>query len=362
MKLVLALATTAFAAVPERNEPTIREIVEQLKSVEKPWQSGFSSKFDPESRPSDHKFLNGVLSREPSMADLANPNFELNPYNKPKPTYKPFPENFDPRVTWGDMCPSLNHIVDQGTCASCWAMSAVTAFSDRACIQTGGQYTQNFSCEDILECCSGCGHGCEGGYLPQTWSQLQTKGTVSGGLYQSQEGCKPYLIPACEHYNEHPVGPDDPNYRPDCHDLEKSKAPSCDLSCSNEAYPVSYTDDKVHLAGYYGITNHLVADIQNDLITNGPIQTSMNVYEDFLTYIGGVYVHGTGRSKGSHAIKLMGWGVDEETGLDYWLVANSWGADWGEDGWFRIQKGVNMAGIEGSMYAGNMAGWEGAPY
>lgn len=92
-------------------------------------------------------------------------------------------------------------------------------------------------------------------------------------------------------------------------------------------------------------------------MTNGPLQTSMNIYEDFLTYTGGVYVHITGRSKGSHAVKLMGWGTDSETGLDYWLVANSWGDDWGENGWFRIQRGNNMAGIEGSMYGGKMAGW-----
>jgi cathepsin B len=357
MKLVLALASTAFASIPEQNEPTIRELVEQLSKIEKPWKSGFSTKFAPDSKPSDHKYLNGVLSRDPSIQDLTNPSFELNPTQKT--LTDSLPTEFDPRTQWGDMCPSLNHIVDQGTCASCWSMSAVTAFSDRACIQTGGQYTQDFSCEDILECCSGCGHGCDGGYLPQTWSQLVTKGTVSGGLYQSEIGCKPYAIPACEHYNVHPVGPDDPNYRPDCHDLPKSKAPSCIKECTNPEYLVTYDDDKVHLDKYYGITNHKVSDIQTDLMNNGPIQTSMNIYEDFLTYASGVFVHTTGRSKGSHAVKLMGWGVDEETGLDYWLVANSWGADWGEDGWFRIKKGVNMAGIEGSMYAGNMAGWSG---
>lgn len=137
------------------------------------------------------------MSREPSSSDWRSKSFSINPPQK----VTSIPDEFDPRITWGDMCPSLNHIVDQGTCASCWAMSAVTAFSDRACIQTGGKYTENFSCEDILECCSGCGHGCDGGYLPQTWSQLVSKGTVTGGNYESNEGCKPYQIPACEHYS-----------------------------------------------------------------------------------------------------------------------------------------------------------------
>jgi len=41
--------------------------------------------------------------------------------------------------------------------------------------------------------------------------------------------------------------------------------------------------------------------------------------------------------EGGHAIKILGWG--NESGLDYWLVANSWGAAWGEEGYFRIKVG-----------------------
>ena len=35
---------------------------------------------------------------------------------------------------------------------------------------------------------------------------------------------------------------------------------------------------------------------------------------------------------------MLGWGTDSESGVDYWLAANSWGADWGEDGYFRIKR------------------------
>ena len=44
---------------------------------------------------------------------------------------------------------------------------------------------------------------------------------------------------------------------------------------------------------------------------------------------------------GCHAIKIIGWGV--ENGSDYWLCANSWGTDWGLQGYFKIKQGV--AGI-----------------
>jgi len=57
-------------------------------------------------------------------------------------------------------------------------------------------------------------------------------------------------------------------------------------------------------------------------MTNGPVEASFDVYEDFLTYKSGVYNHVTGKDLGGHSIKILGWGV--EGGVSYWLVANSW--------------------------------------
>ena len=47
-----------------------------------------------------------------------------------------------------------------------------------------------------------------------------------------------------------------------------------------------------------------------------------------------------------HAIKLVGWGVDN--GVKYWRVANSWNKWWGEEGYFRIRRGTDECGIESS--------------
>jgi len=45
----------------------------------------------------------------------------------------------------------------------------------------------------------------------------------------------------------------------------------------------------------------------------------------------------------NHAVVAVGYG--NEDGMDYWLIKNSWGADWGDNGFFRMQRGVNMCGV-----------------
>ena len=77
-----------------------------------------------------------------------------------------------------------------------------------------------------------------------------------------------------------------------------------------------------------------VRDAKIDILTNGPIQTSFAVFEDFLAYSKGVYKHIIGKFLGGHSIKVVGWGV--EGGIKYWIGANSWGIKWGEEGYFRI--------------------------
>ena len=63
------------------------------------------------------------------------------------------------------------------------------------------------------------------------------------------------------------------------------------------------------------------------------------VHSDFLTYKSGVYEHTHGQKIGEHAVKMIGWGVENK--IPYWLVANSWNEDWGDKGFFKIRRGTD---------------------
>lgn len=77
------------------------------------------------------------------------------------------------------------------------------------------------------------------------------------------------------------------------------------------------------------------------------METAFQVYEDFFQYKGGIYHYTSGMMAGGHAVKIIGWGV--ENGVHYWTLANSWGTTWGEQGFFRVAQGE--VGIDDSIYA-----------
>ena len=76
------------------------------------------------------------------------------------------------------------------------------------------------------------------------------------------------------------------------------------------------------------------------------METSFTVYSDFMNYKSGIYQHKSGTQEGGHAVKILGWGT--ESGLNYWICANSWGTSWGESGYFRIAFGE--CGIDSAAY------------
>ena len=107
---------------------------------------------------------------------------------------------------------------------------------------------------------------------------------------------------------------------------------------------------------------HIDADanvqaIQTDLMAHGPAQASMFLVAAFEVYKKGVFTTSSADYIGAHAVKIVGWGVDNSTKMDYWLVQNSWNSEWGENGYFRIERGKNILNIESGVVAGTLDKW-----
>ncbi|GAB3494626.1 C1 family peptidase [Amycolatopsis cihanbeyliensis] len=77
------------------------------------------------------------------------------------------------------------------------------------------------------------------------------------------------------------------------------------------------------------------AAIKHHIYGYGPVTACLVVYNDLFHYTGGVYRHTTEETSGGHCVALVGW--DDTAGC--WIAKNSWGADWGERGYFRIAYG-----------------------
>jgi cathepsin B len=89
--------------------------------------------------------------------------------------------------------------------------------------------------------------------------------------------------------------------------------------------------------------------VKTDIFNNGPVETGFLVYQDFMSYKSGIYQKTSNTLMGGHAVKIVGWG--NENGTDYWVVANSWGPKWGEQGHFRIKMN-HCCNFEAQIIAG----------
>ncbi|KAH7823297.1 putative cathepsin B5 cysteine protease [Monocercomonoides exilis] len=214
------------------------------------------------------------------------------------------PDTFDARIQWpGKMVP----VRKQGSCGSCWAHSASESAGNRLNIL--GCSRGVLSVQDQVSCNSAC-FKCLGCPPPQTWKYIKQTGLAT-------EKCIPYVS-------------------------ADKRIPQCPKKCVNGSDIV-----RVKATSY----SHIPAkNMQQELYEHGPFQASFITYEDFRQYKSGVYKHLTGKLKGAHCVMVMGWGT--ENGIPYWLVQNTYGTEWGEDGFFKIIRGTNECEFETACYAG----------
>ena len=198
------------------------------------------------------------------------------------------PKAFDARKKWPGC---IGPVLDQGTCGSCWAVSAVSVMSDRLCIEkrdVKGDANATFKLFSSLQAVAcdkgpfepGGNKGCQGGQPYAAMDYAEKK----GGLVP--DACFPYLksdggsIDTCA---------DEP-----C--LKFQKTPRCPKSlfhpspaCTDGSGDWKHEANVLAKGAYIvQLSNRMAMDI----LTYGPITASMGVYQDFLNYTSGVYRQG----------------------------------------------------------------------
>ena len=85
-------------------------------------------------------------------------------------------------------------------------------------------------------------------------------------------------------------------------------------------------------------------NMMQEIAQRGPIACGIAVPDALEEYTGGIFCDTTGDMEIVHDISVVGYGVENDQ--KYWLVRNSWGTQWGEDGFFRVCRGTNNINIE----------------
>ena len=211
-------------------------------------------------------------------------------------------------------------------CGSCWAQSTASALSDRInFLITKNQPRIKLSAQYLINC-NGVG-GCHGGFHDRVYEYIQKHGIA-------EEGCQPYTA-----------------YQPkeqQCTALQQcmlcSWVGSSVTSCTDQPY----RRWRVKEFGQLNSTE----EIKREIFARGPVTCKMRVTDGFRTYKGGVYSEEITETETNHTVSLVGFGKEKATGREYWIVRNSWGTQWGEDGYFRIQTGKDNLLMETRCFYG----------
>lgn len=207
-----------------------------------------------------------------------------------------FPDFFDWRNYQGKNY--VTPIRDQSDCGSCWAFAAAALLEGHAnAYYNNPDIDLDLSEQDLVSCFHGT--GCSGATVSQI-EELFAEYLQNTGI--STETCFPYT----------------------------STNNDCSNKCSN------WQENAWKIIEYKNI-QLTIEDIKYALINFGPLEVGMEVYDDFFNYEKGIYSHTTESLAGYHAVTIVGFG--KQDGMDYWIVKNSWGKNWGENGYFKIAAG-----------------------
>ena len=197
----------------------------------------------------------------------------------------------------------VNAIKNQGQCGSCWAFSVINTVETTYAITKGQSQLYNLSEQQLVDCAGPYGpQGCNGGWMNDAINYVIAKGSEQGSDY-------PY----------------------------KAVQGTCMYDPSKV---------KVKISGLFTVKPQSYNDV-----LQAAAKTSVTLAADaygFMNYQSGVFDGNCGTQM-NHAINIVGYGVDSASGKKYWLMRNSWGPSWGENGYFKMikveQDGMGWCGM-----------------
>eukprot|EP00246_Nothoceros_aenigmaticus_P005098 TRINITY_DN16945_c0_g1_i1.p1 TRINITY_DN16945_c0_g1~~TRINITY_DN16945_c0_g1_i1.p1 ORF type:complete len:365 (-),score=42.83 TRINITY_DN16945_c0_g1_i1:273-1367(-) len=244
---------------------------------------------------------------EAQYMGLRAPSYMTNGSPAPTLPVDNLPANFD----WRELG-AVSEVKNQGSCGSCWAFSTTGAVEGAHKISTGKLLS--LSEQQLVDCdhtCDpvdkyACNAGCNGGLMTSAYEYV----IQAGGLELESE--YPYT----------------------------GIAGKCQFSSNKVAAQVaSFT------------TISLDEDqIAANLVKNGPLAVGINA-AFMQTYIGGVSCPLIcSKNRIDHGVLIVGYAEKgfaplRLTNKPYWIIKNSWGANWGEDGYYKICRGIGSCGV-----------------
>lgn len=225
-------------------------------------------------------------------------------------------------ATW-----NTNEHLPHGGCASCWAHGVTSALADRVAVKRKGQWPQIGLSPQMLINCHG-GGGCAGGDPAGAYAYIYRKGITDETCqnYQAEE------LPCTEA------------------DVCMNCAPGGEHGLSWPGHCVAVRNPILWYVSEFGAVRG-AGPMKAEIYSRGPIGCGLDSTSGFRSYTGGVYRERRSAVTLNQQVSVAGWGaaaVDETVpvGTEFWVGRNSWGTNWGEGGWFRIQMHKRNLGIE----------------
>ncbi|KAL3628925.1 hypothetical protein CASFOL_027971 [Castilleja foliolosa] len=202
-------------------------------------------------------------------------------------------QNTPPSVDWRKKGAVVG-VKDQGQCGSCWAFSTVVAVEGINQIKTNKLVA--LSEQELVDCDTESNQGCDGGLMDAAFEFIIKKGGIT------TEEKYPY----------------------------KARNGKCDV--------VKVNSPEVSIDAYENVPEN-DEDALLKAAANQPIAVAIDAgSSDFQFYSEGVFTGECGTEL-NHGVAVVGYGATTD-GTKYWIVRNSWGAEWGEQGYIRMQRGI----------------------